>query len=74
MPMLESDGNVYGTPFVWGSVPLMYNADIVKEAPASWRDMMKPEWKGKVALVHDLIAVMIPFISSPPNPGTVPEV
>ena len=63
MPMLESDGNVYGTPFVWGSVPLMYNADIVEEAPASWRDMMKPEWQGKVALVHDLIAVMIPFIS-----------
>ena len=63
MPMLESNGNVYGTPFVWGSVPLMYNADIVKEAPTSWRDMLKPEWSGKVALVHDLIAVMIPFIS-----------
>ena len=63
MPMLESDGSVYGTPFVWGSVPLMYNADIVKEAPKSWREMLNPEWKGKVALVHDLIAVMIPFIS-----------
>ena len=63
MPILESGGKVYGTPLAWGSVPLMYNADIVKEAPTSWREMLNPKWKGKVALVHDLIAVMIPFIS-----------
>jgi spermidine/putrescine transport system substrate-binding protein len=61
MPTLEMDGNVYGTPFTWGSVPMMYNADLVSEAPTSWLDMMKPEYKGKVALVHDLIAIMIPF-------------
>ena len=61
MPTLEMDGSVYGTPFTWGSVPMMYNADLVPEPPTSWLDMMKPEYKGKVALVHDLIAIMIPF-------------
>ena len=63
MPTLEIGGEVLGTPFAWGSVPLMYNADIISEPPTSWLDMMKPEYKGKVALVHDMIAIMFPFAS-----------
>ncbi len=70
MPTLEMDGNAYGTPFTWGSVPMMYNADLVPEPPTSWLDMMKPEYKGKVALVHDLIAIMIPFAMVAANTRT----
>jgi spermidine/putrescine transport system substrate-binding protein len=70
MDTLEFGGAVYGVPFVWGSIPLMYNADVIKEPPTSWRDMMKPEYKGKVALVHDLIAIMIPFAMVAANTRT----
>lgn len=52
----------YSLPFMWGSVPLMYNPEVVKEKPTSWLDLMKPEYKGRVAVVNDVISVMIPFI------------
>jgi len=64
MSSLEVDGAVYGTPFVWGSIPLMYNPAVVTEEPTSWLDMMDPRYKGKVAFVHDLIGVMPPFIAT----------
>ena len=60
---LTTDGVTYGTPFVWGSVPLMYNPAVVTEKPTSWLDMMDPRYQGKVAFVHDLIGVMPPFIN-----------
>ena len=63
MPTLEIDGTHYGTPFIWGSVPLMYNADVVTETPTSWLDMMDPRWQNKVAFVADLIGVMPPFMA-----------
>lgn len=55
------DGNRYSIPFMWGSIPLMYNADVVKEAPTSWLDLLKPEFKGKVALVEDMISMIGDF-------------
>lgn len=51
----------YSVPFMWGSIPLMYNADIVKEPPTSWLDLLKPEFKGKVALVEDMISMIGDF-------------
>ena len=32
------DGNVYGTPYMYGPNFLMYNTDVVKPAPTSWVD------------------------------------
>ena len=61
MPGPNVDGVQYGLPYTWGSVPLMYNPKYVTETPTSWLDLLKPEFKGKVALVHDVIGVMIPF-------------
>lgn len=55
------DGSRYSIPFMWGSIPLMYNADVVKEAPTSWLDLLKPEFKGKVALVEDMISMIGDF-------------
>jgi spermidine/putrescine transport system substrate-binding protein len=52
------DGARYSIPFMWGSIPLMYNADVVKEPPTSWLDLLKPEFKGKVALVEDMISMI----------------
>jgi len=55
------DGLRYSVPFMWGSIPLMYNADVVKEPPTSWYDLLKPEFKGKVALVEDMISMIGDF-------------
>ena len=60
MPGPNTDGVQYSLPYTWGSIPLMYNPEFA-EAPTSWRDIMKPEYKGRVALTNDVISVIIPF-------------
>jgi spermidine/putrescine-binding protein len=67
MPGPNVDGVQYALPYTWGSIPLMYNPAVVTEKPTSWLDIMKPEYKGKVALVNDVISVMIPFIMTAAN-------
>jgi spermidine/putrescine transport system substrate-binding protein len=39
----------------------MYDPAVVKDKPTSWLDLLKPEYKGKVALTNDVISVMIPL-------------
>jgi spermidine/putrescine-binding protein len=51
--VIRKDGNLLGVPWNWGSLPLMYDPEQVKTAPESWMDLMKPEFKGKVAMVDD---------------------
>ncbi len=53
---MSVDGTWYAAPFVWGSAPLMYNSDVVTATPTSWKDMMKPEFKGKCAIPDDITA------------------
>jgi spermidine/putrescine-binding protein len=36
-----------------GSLPLMYDPAAVSGVPESWLDILKPEYKGKVAMVDD---------------------
>lgn len=44
------DGRQFSLPYTWGSIPLMYNPAQVTEKPTSWRDIMKPEYKGRVRI------------------------
>jgi len=46
-------GELYGVPWNWGSLPLMYDPSVVTAPPESWLDIMKDEHKGKVAMVDD---------------------
>lgn len=55
------DGTNYAVPFAWGSLPLMYNADVIKEPPTSWMDLFKEEYKGKVTITEDLVGVIMNF-------------
>src|SRR5687768_6382848 len=50
---IRKDGKLYGVPWNWGSLPLMYDPEAVKSPPESWQDLFKPEFKGKVAMVDD---------------------
>ena len=48
-----SEGDVwYSVPMTYGSICMMYDADKVP-APTSWTDMLKEEYKGKVAITSD---------------------
>jgi len=57
----KSDGEVWSLPYTWNIIPLMYNANFVKEPPTSWNDMLKPEFKGKVGLTNDVISMIVDF-------------
>ncbi len=50
---IKHDGNLMGVPWNWGSLPLMYDPAAVTTPPSSWLDILKPEYKGKVAMVDD---------------------
>jgi spermidine/putrescine transport system substrate-binding protein len=50
---IKYDGKLMGIPWNWGSLPIMYDPTVVTTPPASWFDVMKPEYKGKVAMVDD---------------------
>ncbi|MGH6930526.1 MAG: extracellular solute-binding protein, partial [Dongiaceae bacterium] len=50
---IRYDGQLFGLPWTWGSLPIMYDPAVVTSPPTSWFDVMKPEYKGKVAMVDD---------------------
>ncbi len=50
---IRKDGQLLGVPWNWGTLPLMYDPSVVTSPPESWLDIMKPEHKGKVAMVDD---------------------
>lgn len=58
---LVVDGTNYAVPFAWGSLPLMYNADVIDEPPTSWMDLFKEEYKGKVTITEDMVGVVMNF-------------
>lgn len=54
MKDVQRDGKVYGVPFTWGPDYLVYDADVVKEEPKSWKVFFDPQYKGKVSLWDDV--------------------
>jgi spermidine/putrescine-binding protein len=50
---IKYQGNLMGVPWNWGSLPLMYDPAVVSAPPESWLDILKPEYRGKVAMVDD---------------------
>jgi len=67
METIRHEGEVYAVPFIWGSVPLMFNANVVTERPTSWFDMTKEEYRGRVALSTDVVSIMTPFLMAVNN-------
>lgn len=47
----DADGHWYGD--YYGVMSFMVNKDLVKNIPADWADLLKPEYKGQVALAGD---------------------
>lgn len=47
------DGKIYGIPFAWGSLGLLYDKKTFPEAPKSWAVLWDPKYKGKVISLDD---------------------
>ena len=56
---IKYNGQLMGVPWTWGSLPLMYDPSVITTPPASWFDVMKPEYKGKVAMVDDPLGQLL---------------
>jgi spermidine/putrescine transport system substrate-binding protein len=56
---IKHDGQLMGVPWTWGSLPIMYDPSVITTTPASWFDVMKPEYKGKVAMVDDPLGQLL---------------
>ncbi len=51
---LEYDpGSTFSVPYAWGTTGLCYRSDLVKSAPTSWMDLLKPsdDLKGKTTML-----------------------
>jgi spermidine/putrescine transport system substrate-binding protein len=55
-------GGIYGVPYAWGSLPLMYNAASVSPAPTSWKALWDPAHAGKVSTFDDAF-LNIPMVA-----------
>ena len=47
----DADGNWYGD--YYGVLAFQVNSDVVQNVPQDWADLLKPEYKGQVALAGD---------------------
>jgi spermidine/putrescine-binding protein len=54
----ESDGELWGVPFTWGSWVIGYNPDEMP-APTSYQDLLSPQLKGKLAIMDDPNCAML---------------
>lgn len=50
---INHDGEVYGVPFTWGSIPFMYRVDKFDTPPTSLAELWSAELSGKISLWDD---------------------
>ncbi|MGH6926713.1 MAG: ABC transporter substrate-binding protein, partial [Dongiaceae bacterium] len=55
--VLRKDGKLYAVPFTWGTLSMVYEPAAAPK-PVSWKDALKEEYKGKVALVDDATGLL----------------
>jgi spermidine/putrescine transport system substrate-binding protein len=54
LPLVKSNGNTFGVPFMWGPNPLLYDTTTFAKPPDSWATFWDPKYKGKVSVWDDL--------------------
>jgi spermidine/putrescine-binding protein len=62
---IRKDGKLYAVPFSWGTLSMVYDPAATAK-PASWKDALKDDVKGKVAMVDDmtgLLATWAPIVT-----------
>jgi putative spermidine/putrescine transport system substrate-binding protein/spermidine/putrescine transport system substrate-binding protein len=56
---ITMDGQQWGVPFVWGSIPFMYRTDMIPVAPTSIAALWDPQYAGKVSLWDDKSSIYV---------------
>ena len=56
---INHDGQVYGVPFSWGSIPFMYRTDKFETPPTSLSVLWDPSLEGKISLWDDKSAIYV---------------
>ncbi len=51
--LVYDPGNTFSMPYAWGTTGLCYRSDLMKAAPTSWMDLLKPsdDLKGKITML-----------------------
>lgn len=56
---INHNGEVYGVPFSWGSIPFMYRTDKFDSPPTSLKQLWDPALKGRISLWDDKSAIYV---------------
>lgn len=56
---ITMDGEQWGVPFTWGSIPFMYRTDMISEAPTSLQALWDPQYAGKISLWDDKSSIYV---------------
>ena len=54
---IRKDGKLYAVPFTWGTLSMVYDPAATSK-PTSWKDALKDDVKGKVAMVDDMTGLL----------------
>jgi spermidine/putrescine-binding protein len=54
LPLVKSNGQTFGVPFMWGPNPLLYDTTAFPQAPDSWSVFWDPKYKRKISVWDDL--------------------
>jgi len=57
LPLVRSNGQVFGVPFMWGPDPLLYDITVFAQPPDSWNVLWDPKYRGKISVWDDLSTV-----------------
>ncbi|GIK97063.1 MAG: hypothetical protein BroJett029_12720 [Alphaproteobacteria bacterium] len=52
-PAIHAGGRLYAVPFTWGSAPMLYDPAAHPMPPASWKDLLKPDYAGRIGMMDD---------------------
>jgi spermidine/putrescine-binding protein len=56
---INMDGQLWGVPYTWGSIPFMYRTDMISEAPTSLAALWDEQYAGKLSLWDDKSAIYV---------------
>jgi putative spermidine/putrescine transport system substrate-binding protein/spermidine/putrescine transport system substrate-binding protein len=57
MPLVKSNNNIYGVPFMWGPNPLIYDTTAFPKPPDTWASLWDPKLQNKISVWDDLSTV-----------------
>jgi len=57
LPLVKTNGQIYGVPFMWGPNPLLYDTTAFAKTPDSWTIFWDAKYKGKISVWDDLSTV-----------------